>query len=303
MRIRRWPVPAAAMLLGSVIAAAAANWPPLVGHRLFQAAEDAVSARVAVWLTAVRPLGGAGAPRRAPWHPPGRFAAYEPLELVRLRQSGADLPAGAFTVLANTPAAYQWRPVQYQLWLLEASTEAAAALGIDAVVDASAADALRLTARGRKTVEELRKAGILRAVVFDGGHHLPGLALAPEIAFLPVMDVDGIAYACHARSADAVAIPALRRLARAGGVRTAFYTTPRLVTMAKTKRAMAILLAKAFRRPSPPAGETCPAEPAAPLLLRKNAYQLLLAAATGWLRRLGRRMGALAAPPGAASPR
>lgn len=220
-----------------------ANWRPLVRNGLFRRAEDRVSTWVTASFTSVRPLAPGGAPgiplRR-------RLAVYEPGELVRMWQAGRRPPAGAFAVLANTPSEYENRPQDYQAWLLQASTEAAVAVGVGAVIDCSAADRLRCGRAGRETAEELRAAGILRAVVFDGGHHLPGLALEPEILLIPVLIKNGRAYACHASIRDAVPLPALLRAMRRAGLRTACFTAPRLLTMAKSKNAMALLLTKAM---------------------------------------------------------
>lgn len=265
----------------SVILLAVANWPPLVRNACFCLIEDNFSTLVVRAFARAAP---AGSNPPGPERPPiGRLAVFEPPELVRLWQSGGCPPRGAYTVLANTPAAYQWFAPGYQRWLLRASTEAAVALGIDAVIDASSADALRTGPGGRETAAALRQAGVFRAVIFDGAHHLPALTLEPELAILPVVGVAGTPYACHVHTRDAVSVPALKAWSAAAGLRTVFCTTPRLWTLAKTKHAMAAILARALAAcgtPPPLMGNTdtrhMPPRPAG-LVLRRNALELYLA--------------------------
>jgi len=239
----RYPVSLTGMVLLAVVLAMA-DWPPLVRNRLFELVEDGVSTLVTEWFTPINPLDTGLLTHRARLAPRGPVMAFGPRELVRRCLAGESPPKAGFLVLANTPGEYQWISPEYRRWLLEASTEAAIAWGVDAVVDASAADGLRTTGGGRETARRLRQAGILRAVILDGGHHLPALALQPDLAILPVLHVQGTDYACHVRLRDAVPWPALARLVRIAGLRTAFYTTPRLLTMAKTRNAMAVLLVK-----------------------------------------------------------
>lgn len=248
MRFRprpRYFIVAAFTLTAAITCLSIANWRPLVTNSLFRRVEDLVSTSIAAALVPVTPCDLAPPPPRRERRP-ATVVALEPRALIQIWQAGGTLPAKAFVVLANTPAEYQWYPLPRQLWLMEASTEAAVALGVDAVVDASAADGLRSTTAGRETARRLREAGILRTVVFDGGHHLPGLALEPDLAILPVLRLRGTAYACHIHLRDAVPLPALARYAAAMGLRTRFFTVPRLFTMAKTKNAMAALLVKAL---------------------------------------------------------
>lgn len=283
MRLRSLPVclGTVAAAVAAVVLLAVANWPPLVRSAAFQKVEDSFSFLVVRALAQAAPARPAARGMGLP--PAGRTAVFEPAELIRLWQSGRRPPRGVFTVLANTPASYQWFPPGYQRWLLRASTEAAVALGIDAVVDASQADALRAEAGGRGTAAALRRAGICRAVIIDGAHHLPGLALEPELAILPVVEVRGTPYACHVHVRDAVSVPALAAWSAAAGLRTVFCTTPRLWTLAKTKRAMAEILARALAacgRPVAP-GETrslhrLPPRPAG-LVLKRSALELYLA--------------------------
>ena len=217
----------------------------MAGNPLFLRLVDWISVQVTS-LAVVTPLSKAGTDPVTDTSRPRWVIALKPDELVRLWQAGGRLPPGVLAILCNTPAAYQRLMPGHGLWLLQASTEAAVALGIGAVADASAADRLRTTEQGRETVRLLKKAGIPRAVVFDGGHHLPALALEPEIAILPVLNLRGVAYACHIHLRDAVPVPALAELVKERGIHTRLCATPRLLTMAKTKKALAQLAAKAL---------------------------------------------------------
>ena len=220
--LRGLVLPVLTLLLTTVLLAVA-NWPPLVRNPLFGALEDRLSTLITSSLATVTPLQPKDRPR---WKCPAPrvLLALTPTELVRLWQTGRRLPDDAFSVLANTPGEYQWVSMEHQRWLLAASTDAVVALGVDAVVDASCADGLRATPSGRDTALALRRAGILRAVIFDGGHHLAALHLEPEAAILPVLRVRGVDYACHVHLRDAVSVPALMKAAATAGLRTEFFT-------------------------------------------------------------------------------
>ncbi|NLV16222.1 MAG: hypothetical protein GXY50_03280 [Syntrophomonadaceae bacterium] len=75
------------------------------------------------------------------------------------------------------------------------------------VVESSGIDAWHTTSAGYKGLKQLTEQA-LRAVVFDGGHHLPTLGLTPDLIIVPVTQ----GYAAHAYMRDAVKVEKLLAL-------------------------------------------------------------------------------------------
>lgn len=76
--------------------------------------------------------------------------------------------------------------------------------GTRVVVECSGMDTWHTTCPGQKALQAMR-GRYLRVVVFDGGHHLPTLALRPDLIIIPAT----FGYAAHAYMRDAVSITTL----------------------------------------------------------------------------------------------
>ncbi|MDI3279875.1 MAG: hypothetical protein QJR13_00690 [Bacillota bacterium] len=136
---------------------------------------------------------------------PGRRTA-----LARLRREGAGPPC---RVLVASPA--ELRPLtgsQRERFLLDQARRARR-MGAVLVVDASHADGARAGAAGHRSLELLRQAGVARAVLFDGGHHLHTLPLRPDLLLVPVLrGPEGRLYVAHAYLKDALPLSELQAL-------------------------------------------------------------------------------------------
>lgn len=94
--------------------------------------------------------------------------------------------------------------------------------GSQAIVECSALDAWHTTAEGQKYLEKMQSSAY-RVVVFDGGHHLPTLGLAPDIIIIPVTR----GFAAHSSMLDAIPAHEVAKLAREAGCRAIIATVPR----------------------------------------------------------------------------
>jgi len=94
--------------------------------------------------------------------------------------------------------------------------------GYQAVVECSALDAWHTTADGQRYLEKMRNS-TYRVVVFDGGHHLPTLGLAPDIIIIPVTN----GYAAHASMIDGIRAQVVVDLAQEAGCPAVIASVPR----------------------------------------------------------------------------
>lgn len=84
--------------------------------------------------------------------------------------------------------------------------------GYRAVVECSALDAWHTSGIGQKYLEKM-SSRTYRVVVFDGGHHLPTLGMAPDIIIIPATN----GYAAHASMQDGMRTEVVTDLAREAG--------------------------------------------------------------------------------------
>ncbi|MGE5389670.1 MAG: hypothetical protein ACM3PE_01265 [Deltaproteobacteria bacterium] len=94
--------------------------------------------------------------------------------------------------------------------------------GCRAIVECSALDAWHTTEDGQKYLKKMHGRAY-RVVVFDGGHHLPTLGLAPDIIVMPVTN----GYAAHSRALDGIRAQVVSELAREAGCRAVVASVPR----------------------------------------------------------------------------
>ncbi|MDI6816910.1 MAG: hypothetical protein QME41_06950 [Actinomycetota bacterium] len=141
--------------------------------------------------------------------------------------------------------------------LIEAIDNAAVAGKIDAIIEATASDALRAGQWGRRSVIRLRAAGVIRCVIFDGAHHVGSLALAPDILIIPVTNHAGKTYAAHWFTRDAVPLKLLEEALRDNNIESTIAQFPRAGIPIKNRNGMAWLAAQAIRDAAKP-GKTAP---------------------------------------------
>ncbi len=108
------------------------------------------------------------------------------------------------------------------------------------IVECSAADTWHTSQDGQVYLEKLR-AQAYRAVVFDGGHHLPTLGMAPDIIIVP--DIAG--YAVHSYMLDGMKVAKIRELIKESGSNTMLVSVPRWALI-KNEHALGLIVQKAL---------------------------------------------------------
>lgn len=94
--------------------------------------------------------------------------------------------------------------------------------GYTALVECSDADFFHTTAEGKVLAVQLYNKAY-RIVIFDGGHHLPTLGMAPDVIIIP--EIRG--YAAHSYMQDAVKTETVIHLAEEAGLETVIVSVPR----------------------------------------------------------------------------
>ncbi|MGE5558030.1 MAG: hypothetical protein ACM3WV_05385 [Bacillota bacterium] len=161
--------------------------------------------------------------------------------MVHLRRMAAE----HFLAVAYTPQCFIGKK-RAESFLLRTSRKAAA-IPAALVVDCSQADFLRRFGAGFTTIAVLRRAGVKRMVVFDGAHHLTGLALMPDLILLPVMDVGSERYICHGFVRDAVPLRYILHIIRRNRLPISCVISPRFATCAKTPGALRDIIIRMIR--------------------------------------------------------
>ncbi|MGE5623660.1 MAG: hypothetical protein ACM3UP_01390, partial [Methanocella sp.] len=109
-----------------------------------------------------------------------------------------------------------------------AITRAAVRLGARLMVDCTDADLARLTPVGWESLLLAKRAHLWRLVVFDGAHHLPGLAADPEILLLPLLRTGGMDLIVHGYVRDALPLAGLRQVMQSAERSPLLLTLPRV---------------------------------------------------------------------------
>lgn len=120
-----------------------------------------------------------------------------------------------------------------------------------AVVECSALDGWHCTREGQTALFELRQ-NAYRVVVFDGGHHLPTLGLAPDLIIIP----SAHGYAVHSYMVDAIKVNDVVRLVKESHCPVAVVAVPRWMLI-KNEKALAGVTTRALQQLSTRA-ETAP---------------------------------------------
>jgi hypothetical protein len=104
--------------------------------------------------------------------------------------------------------------------------------GSSCIIECSQLDTWHSSPAGLQYLGEMRPR-TYRAIIFDGGHHLPSLGLSPDIIIIPRL----AGYAVHSYTLDAVNIATIERLAHECGIPSVIVTVPRMA-LVKNKIAM-----------------------------------------------------------------
>ncbi|MGS0765070.1 hypothetical protein [Syntrophomonas curvata] len=136
------------------------------------------------------------------------------------------------------------RPVKIGAVTPEAGTDFASLLdqhlaaGKSCIVECSQLDTWHSSPAGTAYLQKMRP-GAYRAVIFDGGHHLPSLGLAPDLIIIPAWR----GYAVHSFMLDGIEIAQIQRLARECGSPSVIATVPRMA-LVKNEISMASITGK-----------------------------------------------------------
>ncbi|MHB8171030.1 MAG: hypothetical protein ACYDG6_05750 [Thermincolia bacterium] len=150
-------------------------------------------------------------------------------------------------IIANTPGDFANLSYPMGSQLLLQATLAAVQLNATIMIDCSSADLARLSNQGQNSLALMKKHKIIRGVIFDGGHHLPALALNPDIIIAPIFPQRrGENIIAHGYVKDAIPLDQVLNLCHQLGLTSTVATVPRWPTVAKTKTAMAKLIIKAI---------------------------------------------------------
>ncbi|MGE5397399.1 MAG: hypothetical protein ACM3MK_07665 [Chitinophagales bacterium] len=133
-------------------------------------------------------------------------------------------------ILAVTPDAYGFKRL----------TEDVITQDIRVLVESSGIDAWHATSGGVKVLENPEK-GWWRVVIFDGGHHLPTVALAPDLIIVP----STTGYAAHGYMRDAVSIKKLCQVLDRENIDVPVVSIPRW-QLVKTPQSMGTAAARAL---------------------------------------------------------
>jgi hypothetical protein len=90
------------------------------------------------------------------------------------------------------------------------------------LVECSGMDGWHTSVQGQRDLEAMR-GKVLRVVIFDGGHHLPTLALRPDLVIIPVT----WGYAAHGYMKDAVSVKTVTDIIRREKINCPVITVPR----------------------------------------------------------------------------
>jgi hypothetical protein len=153
-----------------------------------------------------------------------------------------------FTIATIEPLDLMGKSEEEQRRIITAVDDLAVRKRIDAIVEATTSDLIRSSNWGMGEVQRLRDAGVVRCVIFDGGHHVGSLQLKPDILLVPITYYDGEPYAGHWFTRDAVSIVKLKRALNRAGIDSMIAQFPRFGIPIKNRDGMAKIAAQAILR-------------------------------------------------------
>ena len=184
---------------------------------------------------------------RGSWRSPGikKWQLISSREVFALKKPSQ---RDEFLIVVFTPWELNNLSYTERVAYVQKATKMAVVMGADLVCDASAADRARQTEKDHASTRLLKEAGIARAVIFDGGHHLPNLALEPELLLCPVIGgPDKQTLVAHGFCRDALPLEELIGLKKLLRLNSTIITFPRFAGYLKAPKAMGTLLWQAVR--------------------------------------------------------
>lgn len=112
------------------------------------------------------------------------------------------------------------------------------AVGSTCIVECSQLDTWHSSSAGKEYLQKMRS-GTYRAVIFDGGHHLPTLGLAPDIIIIPALR----GYAVHSFVPDGMKVTQIKKLVRECGIPSVIVAVPRMA-LVKNELSMKTITAR-----------------------------------------------------------
>jgi hypothetical protein len=104
--------------------------------------------------------------------------------------------------------------------------------GSSCIIECSELDTWHSSPVGLQYLKQMRPR-TYRAIIFDGGHHLPSLGLSPDIIIIPRL----AGYAVHSYTLDGVRIATIEKLAHECSIPSVIVTVPRMA-LVKNQLAM-----------------------------------------------------------------
>jgi len=151
-----------------------------------------------------------------------------------------------FVIATIDPVDVEGKTVEEKRRLIGAVDRLAINGKIDLIVEATASDTARANAWGLSGVKQLNEAGVIRCVIFDGGHHINTLPLQPDILLLPVIKHKGEDYISHWYTRDSVPMQKLRKTLNGSGMDAVIAKFPRNGIPVKNPSGMALIAKQAI---------------------------------------------------------
>lgn len=153
-----------------------------------------------------------------------------------------------FTIAVIEPLDLVGKSREEQRRIVETVDDLAVRKRIDAIVEATASDTLRTGSWGTNGAQRLHDAGVIRCVIFDGGHHIGSLKLAPDILLVPVTCNKGEQFASHWFTRDIVSIQKLQSVLQENEMGSIIVQFPRSGIPIKNRDGMAGIAIQAIKK-------------------------------------------------------
>ncbi len=147
-----------------------------------------------------------------------------------------------FIVAIIDPADVEGKAYKERRRVIQAVDDLAVKGKINAIVEATASDIARANPWGLKETGRLRGAGVIRCVIFDGGHHIGTLPLKPDILLIPTIYYKGKPSASHWYTRDTVPLHKLEDALKSEAINSVIARFPRDGLPVKNPNGMAGLV-------------------------------------------------------------
>ncbi|HEY3373684.1 MAG TPA: hypothetical protein VGK02_01285 [Candidatus Aquicultor sp.] len=152
----------------------------------------------------------------------------------------------AFVVATIEPCDVEAKPHKLQRKIIESVDNLALKEKVNAIVESTTSDLARSNAWGRRQVRELHAAGVIRLVIFDGGHHVGTLPLQPDVILAPVIKYGNTEYISHWYTRDSVPLLKLESAIRKEHIGCVIAELPRSGIPVKNPAGMELLTMQAL---------------------------------------------------------